>query len=47
MGVRFGQGYFYQRPQPLDAVLQWLETQPMAESRVLAHSPSIAPEFAA
>jgi EAL domain-containing protein (putative c-di-GMP-specific phosphodiesterase class I) len=47
MGVRFGQGYFYQRPQPLDAVLQWLETRPAVESRVLADSPSIAPEFAA
>ncbi|PDT85081.1 diguanylate cyclase [Bradyrhizobium sp. Y36] len=46
MGVRFGQGYFYQRPQPLDAVLQWLERRPVAESRILADSPPIAPEFA-
>ncbi len=46
MGVRFGQGYFYQRPQPLDAVLEWLERRPVAESRVIAESPSIAPEFA-
>ncbi|MCP3408004.1 bifunctional diguanylate cyclase/phosphodiesterase [Bradyrhizobium sp. CCGB01] len=47
MGVTLGQGYFYQRPQPLEAVLQWLEGQAPAESRVLAESPSIAPEFAA
>ncbi|WP_246668696.1 EAL domain-containing protein [Bradyrhizobium sp. UNPF46] len=46
MGVRFGQGYFYQRPQPLDAVLQGLEKRPTAETRVLADSPPIAPEFA-
>ncbi|PIT00431.1 diguanylate cyclase [Bradyrhizobium nitroreducens] len=46
MGVRFGQGYFYQRPQPLDAVLHGLEKRPAAETRVLADSPPIAPEFA-
>ncbi|HXH47552.1 MAG TPA: GGDEF domain-containing protein [Bradyrhizobium sp.] len=46
MGVRFGQGFLYQRPQPFEAVLQWLDMQPAA-SRVLAESPSIAPEFAA
>lgn len=45
MGVRFGQGYFYQRPQPLDAVLEWLEGRPVLESRVVAESPSIAPEL--
>jgi c-di-GMP phosphodiesterase len=47
MGVRFGQGYLYQRPEPLDAVLDWLERWTVRESRVLADSPSIAPEFAA
>jgi sensor c-di-GMP phosphodiesterase-like protein len=49
MGVMLGQGYHYHRPQPLDAVLQWLEKQavPTETSRVLAGSPSIAPEFAA
>ncbi|MCP3399365.1 bifunctional diguanylate cyclase/phosphodiesterase [Bradyrhizobium sp. CCGB20] len=47
MGVTLGQGYFYQRPQPLEAVLRWLAGQAPAESRVLAESPSIAPEFAA
>jgi diguanylate cyclase (GGDEF)-like protein len=47
MGVMFGQGYHYHRPQPLDAVLQWLEKQAAPDSRVLADSPSIAPEFAA
>ncbi|MHB0767331.1 putative bifunctional diguanylate cyclase/phosphodiesterase [Bradyrhizobium sp. 5.13L] len=47
MGVRFGQGFLYHRPQSIDAVLQWLEGQPAAGSRVLAASPSIAPEFAA
>ena len=47
MGVRFGQGYLYQRPQPLEAVLQWLERHSVPESRVLDDSPSIAPEFAA
>ncbi|SEM72114.1 EAL domain-containing protein [Bradyrhizobium sp. OK095] len=46
MGVMLGQGFHYHRPQPLDAVLQWLETQAAPESRVLADSPSIAPEFA-
>jgi len=46
MGVMFGQGYFYQRPQPLDAVLQWLESRPVSGRRVLTDSPSIAPEFA-
>lgn len=47
MGVKFGQGFFYHRPQPLDAVLEWLEGQAGPENRVLADSPSIAPEFAA
>ncbi|QDF37634.2 EAL domain-containing protein [Bradyrhizobium symbiodeficiens] len=47
MGVRFGQGYLYQRPQPLDAVLEWLEKRPRAGSRIVTDSPSIAPEFAA
>jgi len=47
MGVRFGQGYLYQRPQPLDAVLEWLAKRPRAESRIVTDSPSIAPEFAA
>ncbi|HEV2157299.1 sensor domain-containing phosphodiesterase [Bradyrhizobium sp.] len=46
MGVRFGQGYLYQRPQPLEAVLQGLEGQPR-EARVRIDSPPIAPEFAA
>ncbi len=45
MGVRLGQGFLYQHPQPLEAVLQWLEAGPV--SVVLADSPSIAPEFAA
>jgi diguanylate cyclase (GGDEF)-like protein len=45
MGVRFGQGYLYQRPQPLAAVLQWLERQ-AGESRIRVDSPPIAPEFA-
>ncbi|WP_441259593.1 putative bifunctional diguanylate cyclase/phosphodiesterase [Bradyrhizobium sp. 521_C7_N1_3] len=49
MGVMLGQGYHYHRPQPLDAVLQWLEKRavPTETSRMLADSPSIAPEFAA
>ncbi|UPJ54880.1 GGDEF domain-containing phosphodiesterase [Bradyrhizobium sp. 192] len=47
MGVRFGQGYLYQRPQPLDAVLEWLEKRPRAGSRIVTDSPSVAPEFAA
>lgn len=47
MGVMLGQGYLYHRPQPLEAVLQWLDGQAVPESRVLAESPSIAPEFAA
>ncbi|MCK1392249.1 EAL domain-containing protein [Bradyrhizobium sp. 1] len=47
MGVMLGQGFHYHRPQPLDAVLQWLEKQAAPESRVLVDSPSIAPEFAA
>ncbi|WBL81927.1 EAL domain-containing protein [Bradyrhizobium xenonodulans] len=47
MGVTLVQGYFYHRPQPLDAVLQWLEGQAARESRVVTDSPSIAPEFAA
>ncbi|WP_441235573.1 putative bifunctional diguanylate cyclase/phosphodiesterase [Bradyrhizobium sp. 930_D9_N1_4] len=47
MGVMLGQGFHYHRPQPLEAVLQWLEKQAAPESRVLADSPSIAPEFAA
>ncbi|MHC2579383.1 diguanylate cyclase (GGDEF)-like protein [Bradyrhizobium diazoefficiens] len=46
MGVMLGQGYHYHRPQPLAAVLQWLEGQ-AAGSRVVIDSPSIAPEFAA
>ncbi|OKO90949.1 diguanylate cyclase [Bradyrhizobium sp. NAS80.1] len=45
MGVRLGQGFLYQQPQPLEAVLKWLEAAP--SSSVLADSPSIAPEFAA
>ncbi|MEY9884594.1 sensor c-di-GMP phosphodiesterase-like protein [Bradyrhizobium sp. USDA 328] len=47
MGVRFGQGFLYQRPQPLEALLQWLHTQPAAPRRGITESPSIAPEFAA
>jgi len=47
MGVMLGQGYLYHRPQPLEAVLQWLDGQAVPESRVLPESPSIAPEFAA
>lgn len=47
MGVMLGQGFHYHRPQPLDAVLQWLDKQAAPESRVLADSRSIAPEFAA
>lgn len=47
MGVTLGQGYLYHRPQPLETVLQWLEGQTVPETRVLAASPSIAPEFAA
>lgn len=47
MGVTLGQGFLYQRPQPIDAVLQWLEGQAVPESRILAESPPIAPEFAA
>jgi c-di-GMP phosphodiesterase len=47
MGVTLGQGFLYHRPQPLAAVLLWLEEQPAQESRVLEDSPSIAPEFAA
>ncbi|WFU69086.1 EAL domain-containing protein [Bradyrhizobium sp. CB2312] len=47
MGVTLGQGYLYHRPQPLEAVLQWLERQAVPERRVIAESPSIAPEFAA
>lgn len=43
MGVRFGQGFLYHRPQPLEAVLLWLEGQPAHQSRVLDDSPSIAP----
>jgi EAL domain-containing protein (putative c-di-GMP-specific phosphodiesterase class I) len=46
MGVKLGQGFLYQRPQPLEAVLQWLAEQPVRETRVLADSPSLAPEFA-
>jgi c-di-GMP phosphodiesterase len=46
MGVTLGQGFLYHRPQPLEAVLLWLEEQPAQESRVLEDSPSIAPEFA-
>ncbi|MBR1176073.1 EAL domain-containing protein [Bradyrhizobium sp. KB893862 SZCCT0404] len=47
MGVTLGQGYLYHRPQPLRDVLQWLEGQAVPASRVVAESPSIAPEFAA
>ncbi|MGT2436104.1 putative bifunctional diguanylate cyclase/phosphodiesterase [Bradyrhizobium betae] len=47
MGVTLGQGFLYQRPQPLEAVLRWLEAREVQESRVLVDSPSIAPEFAA
>jgi c-di-GMP phosphodiesterase len=45
MGVRFGQGFLYHRPQPLEAVLLWLEGRPVQQSRV-EDNPSIAPEFA-
>jgi len=47
MGVTLGQGFLYQRPQPIESVLQWLEGQAVPESRILAESPPIAPEFAA
>jgi diguanylate cyclase (GGDEF)-like protein len=47
MGVRLGQGFLYHRPQPLAALLQWLAEQAAHDSRVLADSPSIAPEIAA
>jgi len=47
MAVTLGQGYLYHRPQPLEAVLQWLAEQPAHEGRMIADSPSIAPEFAA
>lgn len=47
MGVTLGQGFLYHRPQPLDAVLQWLEGQAASESRGPVHSPSMVPEFAA
>lgn len=47
MGVTLGQGFLYHRPQPIEAVLQWLEGQAVPESRILAESPPIAPEFAA
>jgi diguanylate cyclase (GGDEF)-like protein len=47
MGVRFGQGFLYHRPQPLDAVLRGLAEAGGGKARVLANSPSIAPEFAA
>jgi diguanylate cyclase (GGDEF)-like protein len=47
MGVRFGQGFLYHRPQPLDAVLRGLAEADGGKARVLANSPSIAPEFAA
>jgi diguanylate cyclase (GGDEF)-like protein len=46
MGVRFGQGFLYHRPQPLEAVLLWLEGRPVQQSRVFEDNPSIAPEFA-
>ncbi|MBR0713730.1 bifunctional diguanylate cyclase/phosphodiesterase [Bradyrhizobium liaoningense] len=48
MSVRYGQGYFYQRPQPLDAVLKLLaDGRAVAggTSRVLAVSPSLVPEL--
>jgi hypothetical protein len=47
MGVRLGQGFLYHRPQPLDAVLRELAKAGSSGDRVLADSPSIAPEFAA
>jgi diguanylate cyclase (GGDEF)-like protein len=47
MGVRFGQGFLYHRPQPLDGVLRGLAEAGGGKARVLATSPSIAPEFAA
>jgi diguanylate cyclase (GGDEF)-like protein len=47
MGVRFGQGFLYQRPQPLEVLLQWLNSQPAAPRSGTTGSPSIAPEFAA
>ncbi len=47
MGVRLGQGFLYHRPQPLDAVLRGLAEAGNGDDRVLADSPSIAPEFAA
>ncbi|MGY4624975.1 putative bifunctional diguanylate cyclase/phosphodiesterase [Bradyrhizobium sp. USDA 4486] len=47
ISVTLVQGYLYHRPQPLEGVLQWLEGQAVAEKRVIAESPSIAPEFAA
>ncbi|MCA1524430.1 EAL domain-containing protein [Bradyrhizobium yuanmingense] len=46
IGVRLGQGFLYQRPQPLEAVLQWLDGQPAVASRVVSDGPSITPEFA-
>lgn len=47
MGVRFGQGFLYQRPQPLEVLLQWLNRQSAAPKRGATGSPSVAPEFAA
>lgn len=54
MGVRFGQGFLYHRPQPLEAVLQWLagqavsgKTETITETTRLIDSPSISPEFTA
>jgi EAL domain-containing protein (putative c-di-GMP-specific phosphodiesterase class I) len=46
MGVRLGQGFLYQRPQPLEAVLRGLDGQTALASCVIADSPSITPEFA-
>src|SRR5262249_46548713 len=44
MGVAFGQGYLYQKPQPLESVLIWLD-QAEAPSLV-PDSPFVVPEAA-
>jgi EAL domain-containing protein (putative c-di-GMP-specific phosphodiesterase class I) len=44
MGVTFGQGYLYQKPQPLETVLAWLG-QVEAPSLV-PDVPSVVPEAA-
>jgi diguanylate cyclase (GGDEF)-like protein len=50
MGVAFGQGYLYQKPQPLDAVLNWLDRMRgpglAAAYGVMVDSPSVVPEAA-